>query len=575
MQNCIIDTRVSTDKQLAGNGLENQKATCKYFAEARNWNIKHVFAKSYSGRKEEREDFSEILDYIQKTQRAGIKIDYYLVKGIDRFTRAGASLMLSMQKEIESLGVELVDVEGLIQPKANTLEHLGVVFPWSEYSPSGTATMIHAENALSEVRNSLTRMIGTEIALTRKGYSMRTPNDGYLNTKIIELGKEMSVLQQDPDRVQFFKMMFEMRASGQYSDKEIIKKVNALGYLSKSQNIHKKEGGVKIIIGKTTPKQLTVKQLQKILQRTIYAGIKYEKWNDTPVAVVFAPDERPIVSVEIFNQANRGKVYIKLDETGSSNVLYDFVFDEKNIRSRKKYHPDYKFDKMATCDNCSKPLKNSGKGNRGKLGKYYQGYHCDRTPECKEVTGRISKETYENQLTGLLNKVTFSDGFANKLEERLIKRYRVREKEVLGQSIVIGENVTELKREQATLLNSFPTATSDVMRRHIEKQVEILEKRIVRATEERDKIEIEERDVKTFVKYAKDLVEHPAKMLANNRNPYAQKALFSLVFEEPLTYTQVVNGTPNLSFIFKLSSTKVSTKSSLVTLRGIEPRFHG
>jgi hypothetical protein len=44
--------------------------------------------------------------------------------------------------------------------------------------------------------------------------------------------------------------------------------------------------------------------------------------------------------------------------------------------------------------------------------------------------------------------------------------------------------------------------------------------------------------------------------------------LFSLVFEKMPTYEEIVNGTPKLSYAFKLSSTFTPDKNQLVTQGG-------
>jgi len=573
--NCIIDARVSTDKQLQGKGLDDQVAICKHFVEVKGWRVLETFSKSYSGRSEEREDFEMIKMAIKSHQSLGTSVDYYVVKSIDRLTRLGSDVYSAMQRELALMGVELVDTRNIIQPSINTLEHLGVKYDWSTSHPSRKTELLEAEKSRDEVTDILTRMIGAEIGLTRQGFSMRDANDGYKNTKEIINGQEMSVSMQNAERAHYFKLIYEMRASGKYSDQEVVDKVNALGYLSvphkKWKVINKKR---KEVVGMSTPRQMTVKQLQKLIKRTMYAGVKYEKWNNKPVWLRLAVGEQAIVSVETFNRANRGAVYIQVDADGCPRVFYNYTQENENKKTRKKHNPLYKYDKMVCCDICHKPLKNSGtKGNRSKSGKGSHGYHCDRVVNGEKHYYRIPKKDYEQQITNLLQRIEFSDDFKDKLEERLIKKYREREQEVLGQSIVIADNVTDLKREQQSLLDSFNRTNSDVIRRNIEQRVDELEGRIIQAIEERDKIEIKERDVKAFVRYAKDLVEHPAKMLANNSNPFTQKALFDLVFEDQLTHLQIVNGTPKLSFIFKLSSTKESTKSSLVTLRGIEPRF--
>ena len=87
----------------------------------------------------------------------------------------------------------------------------------------------------------------------------------------------------------------------------------------------------------------------------------------------------------------------------------------------------------------------------------------------------------------------------------------------------------------------------------------------------RNQLELTEGDIKAFVRDAKEMMEHPAEMLLNAENPLTQRALFGLVFETTPTYDEIVNGTPKLTWIFKLSERFLENKSQVVvfTLRGI------
>ena len=66
-------------------------------------------------------------------------------------------------------------------------------------------------------------------------------------------------------------------------------------------------------------------------------------------------------------------------------------------------------------------------------------------------------------------------------------------------------------------------------------------------------------------------MEHLGKILINQDNLQAQRALFGLVFEEFPTYQEIRSGTPKLSLVFKLFSDSEQVKSPLVTLGGVEP----
>ena len=69
---------------------------------------------------------------------------------------------------------------------------------------------------------------------------------------------------------------------------------------------------------------------------------------------------------------------------------------------------------------------------------------------------------------------------------------------------------------------------------------------------------------------AKKIMEHPAEILLNQRDLRVQRDLFGLVFEKMPTYTEILNGTPKLSYVFNLSSDFTPNKNQLVTLQRIE-----
>ena len=134
--NCIIDNRVSTDKQLYGTGLDEQELSCEYFAKKNNFNVLAMFSKSYSGRKEEREDFKNILSEIDAYIEGGTAVHFYVIKSIDRFTRLGTTIYDLMLSELRKRQIRLIDAKGTIQDEVNLMEHLGLEYDWSVHDPS-------------------------------------------------------------------------------------------------------------------------------------------------------------------------------------------------------------------------------------------------------------------------------------------------------------------------------------------------------------------------------------------------------------------------------------------------------
>ena len=558
-KNCVIYCRVSTPRQAQeGESLDTQEMLCRRLQKNRKWNLfqNAVFKEPFSGRKNHRPVYDEMIEFIKRNPG---KIDFLIVKMIDRLSRDGALQYELMKKELAELGVELVDVSGVIQPTQNALEHLGIEYDWSRHSPSEIAETVMASYGKTEVRNILTRLIGREIELVREGYQIGPANDGFINKKIYVDGKKKTIQTLDEKRAHFFKKMFEMRASGQYTDPQIVAKINAIGFRMK--RIHKWDKSHTRIIGEKGGGPLIVKALQRYIQRPIYCGIICENWTKyQPVRAQFDG----LIDIETFNKANRGKVYIT-EEGGKFQILYDYK-PEKIKKQVRKYNQTYPYKNVIMCPRCGKPFM--GSASKGKRGIYYPAYHCSR----KHKYLRIPKQKFEENVAKSIKSVYFNESFLNKLEKTLIRVWRKRQKELLKENVLMNNNVAELTIEKEKILGRLIEVESNTVRKELEKKVDVLQSRIEEAKSQRNSSEIGETDIHEFIKYAKYVMEHPYELLLDTANIQRLQSVFGLVFEELPTYDDVLNGTPKLSPVFQQKRDSSNEESQSVIRLGIEPR---
>ena len=556
-KNGVGQCRVSAVKQTEGESLERQEEGIRRFAAANELNIVpngQVWSTAISGRRTDREDFEEIKAFIKANP--GL-VDYYLFKSIDRVTRAGNGEYERMKQELAELGVSMLDTNGVIQPVVNTLEDVGQSYTWSQLYPSAITEGVLATVANQEVTGILTRMIGQEIRLTQQGYRTRRPSDGYKNKKIFVDGKKKTIQIPDPERAKFYIAMFELRAQG-LTDVGVVERVNAMGYRSEYRYKYNKKHDK--IIGRTGGLPLTVKQFQRVVTNTIYAGVLCEKWTHyKPIRAQYPG----LVSIEQWNRANRGKVAIMENEDGTLEMVQPKVVSGKE---RLKNNPLFPY-KFITCPDCHKPML--GSSPRGKLGKPHATYHCARNHKYFGVP----KKSFDAAVEAYVHSLKFNPDVLLGLEATFMAKFRQREQEIVKASGYIHQSIADLENEQAMKLEAYTSTTSTVIRGKLEKEIEDLEVRIKSAGSEREKIQITRDDIKTFMAEAKQIMEHPAQILLNQADLRVQRDLFGLVFEKMPTYSEIVSGTPKLSAVFNLSSEFATNKSHLVTPRGIEPRF--
>ena len=540
-KNCIIYCRVSSAKSAQeGESLDTQDGICRKFVADRGFAIVPngtVFRETFTGRKDNRPVLDEVFDYIEKNPG---KVDYFVFRVIDRFTRGGSYSYEGIKKRLAAYGVEMIDTYGVIQPMKNTLEHVGFEYDWSRTSPSEIAETVIANTAKAEITNILTRMIGREIELTNQGFKIRQSADGFLNKKVFVEGKKKVIQVPDPERAKYFLEIFNLRAAGTNTDKEIVRKINAMGYRTRTQNhwdrAHEK------VIGSRGGVPLTVKRMQEVICRPIYCGIMCEKWTrNQPIKAQYDG----LVSVETFNLANRGKVFIKNDSNGLQ-ILYDH-HPGKITGVYTRNNALFPYKNLVVCDSCHKTF--TGSCPRGRSGQEFPTYHCSRKHKYIGVPKKTFDATFENFIRQLKLKPAHFDS----LEATLLDIYHARKKEIIQSSITVHQTIAGLRAEQKAKAEAFVATTSPVLRGQLEKDIEELEVRVKSAGVESQKIDITEADISRFKHLGKYFLEHLSELLINPENTQLQLSLFSLIFEELPTYTNIVNGTAKMAQIFALS----------------------
>lgn len=542
-KNCIIYCRVSSAKSAQeGESLDTQDGICRKFVGDRGFAVVPngtVFRETFSGRKDKRPVLDEVFDYIEKNPG---KVNYFVFRVIDRFTRGGSYSYEGIKQRLAAYGVEMIDTYGVIQPMKNTLEHVGFEYDWSRTSPSEIAETVIANTAKAEITNILTRMIGREIELTNQGFKIRQSADGYLNKKVFIDGKKKVIQVPDSERAIFFLEMFNLRSAGTHTDKEIVQRINAMGYRTRSQNrwdrAHEK------ILGLRGGVPLTVKRLQEVIGRPIYCGIMCEKWTrHQPIKAQY----EGLISMDTFNRANRGKVFIKNDSNGLQ-ILYDY-HPEKMTVVRTRNNALFPYKNLVVCDVCRKTF--TGSCPRGRSGQAFPTYHCSR----KHKYIGVPKHTFDAAFDNFIKQLKLKPEIFDSIEATLLNKYHARKKEIIESSISVHQTITGLKAEQKAKVEAFVATTSPALRAQLENGIEELEVKIKSAALESQKIDITEEDISCFKHHGKYFLEHLPELLINPENTQQQLSLFSLIFAELPTYANILNGTAKMAWIFAFSST--------------------
>ena len=557
IENAVAAIRVSSVRQgTQGDSPEAQKEQIELFAKSHNIHIKKFFIFLESASKDE-QPVQEAIDYC-KTKKNDIQL--FIIKSIDRFTRGGSYLYEELKMQLDKNHVKLIDIYGVIgTQQINTLEHLGIEFKWSVYSPTKKAEMLEAERAKDEMRDIMSRMIGAEIRYSRMGYWVRKSPMGFMNQKVETANGKRTILKPEPTESRWIIKMFELRCRGTLTDHQIVEEINNLGFKTRIARIRDPHDRTKIIREKGGG-ELTLKRFWGYLKNPIYAGINFISWTKDNL---HKGKFDGLVSIETFNKANRDKITI-LEENGEikihrwSNPQY---LVKKGVRN-----PDFPYKRVVMCPQCGKPL--FGSASRGKLGKYYPAYHCNK----RGHYFRVPKKDFDTTVTNFIKNIDLAPGYSEALTKAVIDEWGKRHAESNKDQVSIDTKIEELKTQAKLTADKIRYLSSEVAIKYVEEDLVKIDGEISGLLTEKQKAIIKEpTNMELVMKYLKYFLEHMEELLLQGDNPEARASYFGVLFHKAPTYEELVSGTPDLAEFIKLNKAYATSETHLAEREGFEP----
>lgn len=554
---CLLLIRVSTTKQVqTGESPEHQLRRGLVSAEQRfgaSPDEVFVMNETWSGRAEDRPSLEQAFELARSCS-----IPHLLFFDIDRLTRAGPEQYERIKRRFKEIGCDIVDVKGIIQPAANSLEGSGGEFgpdfsyDWSVFSSSEKAEVMEAQMAKDEARKILGRTVPIMIDNVQKGRTTRPACYGYRNCKVIDdSGKPQPSMEVVEAEVFFVRRLFEGVAAGR-DIRALCDDLNQRGFKSRTHKRWNTDHSV--VVGTTGGNPLNPEQARRMLERPLYAGFNFEKWTYWRPVKAHHP---AIVSVKMWNAANKSRWELKKTGQGPSEWERINLKTSTERRSYRRARPDFPFKALILCQECRKPMKASfSKGKYERFGYY----HCAR--DHKRVA--IRREALHNLLNATLSDLTFTPEIAVRFEDH-IRAVWVEKVGALNRHLAgANQEVGHLRLEADAIFEKIKLANSPMIIERLEGEYEALEQRITQLEATREDTQFDERDANRVIKWARHMVEHLDELILDAEDEGLRGVFWSLIFSEPPTLEDIRNGTPRISPLVRLKGELSDEKSHLV-----------
>ncbi len=488
-------------------------------------------------------------------------VKHAFITSIDRFTRAGSAVYTLLKASLESKGVLLWDARGVIRnEEVNALEDLGVRFPsFSVSKTSRLAEIMEAERAKTDRQETLNRLFRKEIAYVRMGYWNSQTNIGFNVTRIETVSGMRMTLVPHPQESPWLIRMFELLDQGNLTDEEIVDMVNAMGFKSRTQRLHDKED-YRVIVGHKGGKQLTVKYMKTLVSNPIYCGIYQHKWREgQPLDKTFDG----LVSIDLFNKANRGKLTI-MEVDGHYEIVKGDIAAWR--KKKDKNNPHYPYKNYIVCPLCRKTPYASG-SRSGNRSKHVPAYHCSRK---HKYWGKNAK-LVATAVKEFVQKVCFTDDYIMQFRETVLREFEKRRTNALSDGLAFDEYITKVEMEQRSISEQIEKLTLVPLIRKQEEKYAKLEQDLEKAKTAKTKHERTKLEVQKVIDEFNYFMEHIEELLMGSANPLQNAAMFGLLFEALPTYDELVSGTAKLCCLFKLKDAYGVSNSEFAARHGFEP----
>ncbi|KKP60763.1 MAG: NUDIX hydrolase [Candidatus Roizmanbacteria bacterium GW2011_GWA2_34_18] len=552
-KNALGGLRISSNRQYEqGDSPAEQLTAIQYFAKNEKYNIVG------SGEiHDSAADFKQpVLRLIQLCRQN--KAQYIIFKNIQRITRSGGFDIKLLQNKFKHAGITLLDSTGEVSNKTiNIMGHHKVAYDWSIRNPGETTMLIKAEAAKEDREDLLAKLIGATIHYATLGYSVHAPNYGQIHIRQQTSHGKRNFLEPHPTESKFIEKIFVLKATTDKSDDEIVKIINADGYISRPVIKHSKTDR-NLVLGEKGKNKLHIKQMYKYLRSTRFCNIletTYGKGEKTTITKRVAGT--PIISVELFNQANKGKKTIFEDKT-SGKIYISFGVKPPWQLFKNTFNPNFPYKQVIICPECKGTM--SGSSPKGKSGKHFPLYHCSRKingKHHKQYSVKVSllHETIEN----FVKNIKLSGDVIDYLRDSYLKQIENSRQQALTSNMNYEGQIRSINEQKQALIIKVKSVSLPEVIQSIESDIKKLNDDLIAL--KKNRAEQEEKEVKNQQKI--DIfwwyLEHFDQLILGNGHTLQSAGLFGLLFDKLPTYQELSGEpgwNPKLACVFTLKKSR-------------------
>ena len=533
MENIVAILRVSTKKQLKGEGIPGQLADIQKDAKDKGQQIVHQIVIAETASKEyKRHTFEEAIEWILKNKKK-YQIAAAKIANVDRFSRSGPNNYYMLKTCLTKVGIRLESAKEEINdtPSGEAMEGFLAVF------------------ARLDSRMRTDRTIGAEITMTGQGWWCRPAPTGFKNIAVAcndEAGNPITRPSLAPcdDKKQWELLCYGLRKQMTGAPPvEVARNLASKGFLMRP--FTKK--------GKTVQNLVSEQSWLKMCRSAVYGGLNREKWTDNKL--IRAKWNGPLTPEEwhqLQKVVNKGK-------------------EDRLVKRRRKLDPEVPLRRFLRCPHCEAPVR--GYGSLGKLKNKKHYYYDCPTPGCKFS---IKPDAAHTLFLDFMQKIRPTKELLELFDAIVVNTWEKEFTELSRASIDAANRLTALKEERLEIMKMMKLSKDNpALYKNWEEQFNKKTAEIDEATPERNQNEVEEYKAEKVMSYCRHYLEHVSE-LWEKADVIDQNLLQRLALPDGIHYDVFQDKrTPKLSLVYEAIKDIELAGNDLAAPAGIEPALPG
>ena len=324
------------------------------------------------------------------------------------------------------------------------------------------------------------------------------------------------------DEAKFIKRAFELAETGIHEQIEIVDFLKDEGFA-----------------------RATKQQINKILNNPLYAGIIRVDWIPEDIVA----KHRPIIPLETF---------IKVQDILSGK--------RPKIVPKLRNNPNFPLRNFVICSKCGQKI--TGSWSTGRTKKKYPYYHC-RTKGCSM---NVRKDVLDKEFYASLRSIQPNDGILD-LFSHIVKDVWSKEQEQRRfENVQFKKQITALEAKKSAIIDLFIEKSID--EESYKQKLKEIRNQINRKRLALNENEIELKDIDICLEYCRYFLQDISNLWETSDFSLKQR-LQTFIFPKGVYFDGKSIGNIETALIFKQLGPFASNESSLVALRGFEPRSDG